>query len=228
MSRFETDRPGQMDDVDSPIAIDQPKPPKPRAATRMRIAITAAWLLVAVGVLAYAVPGTPWAHSGGATSSVGFQGSHGHASTAPSVGTAPSAAAGPAAPAGTASIVPAPGAMMDMMRGAANPYTGFIRGPQQTVVVDVTPATIGLNTVAITVLDARGAPAEVQRWSATATLPGSTLGPITVPLSSYGSGVAAAAPQLPAAGRWTFAITVQLSGATPTTFTHVVPIAAAA
>jgi hypothetical protein len=114
-----------------------------------------------------------------------------------------------------------------MSRTAPTAYSGFIRTPLNTVAVDVTPATAGINTVGFTVLDAQGLPVPVKHWSATATLPGSTAAPVAIALSPFGDSSATAAPQLPTAGQWTFKITVRTGSAAPVTFTHVVPIAPA-
>jgi copper transport protein len=110
------------------------------------------------------------------------------------------------------------------MTHAATTYSGVIRTADRTVLVDAVPATVGINTVAITVLDAKGAPAKVEQWAATARLPGAGIPDVAVPLKAFGEGVAAADPQLPVAGKWTFTITIRVAGASPTSFTHVVPI----
>jgi hypothetical protein len=149
--------------------------------------------LVAAAALVYTAPGVPWHR----------------ADTEPTAGIAGPEHAGD------------PG--MDMSHAAATAYSGIVRAPGRTVLVDATPATVGTNTVAITVLAAGNAPAKVEQWSGTASLPGAS--DVAVPLASFGPGVAAAEIQLPVAGRWTFTITVQIAGAKPTTFTHVVPIA---
>jgi len=127
------------------------------------------------------------------------------------------------APAADAVPGQAAGAIPEMTH-AATTYSGVIRTADRTVLVDAVPATVGINTVAVTVLDAKGAPAKVQKWSATASLPGAGVPDVAVPLKAFGEGVAAADPQLPVAGKWTFTITIRVAGASPTSFTHVVPI----
>jgi hypothetical protein len=74
------------------------------------------------------------------------------------------------------------------------------------------------------VIDAKGAPAQVQQWSATASLPGGTVPEVTVPLKGFGPGVAAADAVLPVAGRWTITVTIRVAGSDQTSFTHVIPI----
>jgi hypothetical protein len=126
---------------------------------------------------------------------------------------------------GAAPAVFADNSHAQMNRSAPTAYSGFIRTAQNTVAVDVTPATAGVNTVAFTVLDAQGLPVTATNWSATATLPGSTITPVKIVLSPFGqSSATATTPQLPSAGKWTFSITVT-TGAAPLTFTQVVPIA---
>jgi copper transport protein len=118
----------------------------------------------------------------------------------------------------------APAAAIPEMTHATTTYSGVIRTADRTILVDAVPATVGSNTVAITVLDAKGAPAKVQQWSATASLPGAGIPDVAVPLKGFGEGVAAADPELPVAGKWTFTVTIRVAGASPTSFTHVVPI----
>jgi hypothetical protein len=169
---------------------------KVRGDVRMRIAVTASGL-AAAGSLAYTVPGAPWANA--------------------DVLAAPSAA--------DSMTKPEAPIDMDMSHGADTPYSGFIRLSDRTLLVDATPAKVGVNTIAITVLDAKNAPADVDQWSATASLPGGGVPDVPVKLAGFGDGAAAADAQLPVAGQWTLKITVQVAGEKPATYTHVLPIA---
>jgi hypothetical protein len=169
---------------------------KVRSDVRMRIAVTASGL-AAAGSLAYTVPGAPWANA--------------------DVLAAPSAA--------DSMTKPEAPIDMDMSHGADAPYSGFIRLPDRTLLVDATPAKAGTNTIAVTMLDAKDAPADVDQWSATASLPGGGVPDVPVKLAGFGDGVAAADAQLPVAGQWTLKITVQVAGEKPATYTHVLPIA---
>jgi copper transport protein len=112
-----------------------------------------------------------------------------------------------------------------MAHDAATNYSAIVRTLGRTVLVDATPALTGINTVAVTVLDGANQPATVEQWSATATLPGSGLPTVAVPLAVVAPSVAAADAELPRAGKWTFTFTIRVAGAGPTTFTQVVPIA---
>jgi hypothetical protein len=107
----------------------------------------------------------------------------------------------------------------------ATVFSEIIRTPDQTTVIDVSPVTVGVNTVAITVLSAKGVPAKVEEWSATASLPGES--DLTVALKSLSDsdGVGAADVEVPVAGDWTFTITTRVAGAEPTSITQVIPIA---
>jgi hypothetical protein len=166
----------------------------PRSDLRMRIAMIASGLAAATAIV-YTAPGTPWARA--------------------DVLSPPPAPAAAAADDGA-------GTAMDMEHDSATLYSGVIRTADRTVLVDAVPATAGINTVAITALDAKNVPVNVVAWSATASLPGRPA--VTVPLKGFGDGVASADADLPAAGSWTFKITIRAAGADPTTYTHVVPI----
>jgi len=183
---------------------------------RMRIAVIASGLAAATS-LAYTAPGMPWARA--------------DVLAAPAQTIAPAAGANPAA--GVAGLnhmnMYGMGGMsgmagMDMGQAEQDTFSGVVRTAGNTVLVDATPAAVGVNTVAITVLDAQRSPATVSQWSATASLPGSGLVPVTVPLQVIAGSVAAADVSLPAAGQWTFTITVRVAGAAPVSFTQVVPI----
>ena len=107
---------------------------------------------------------------------------------------------------------------------AATSYSGFIRTPSLTVAVDVLPAVVGVNTVAITALDRSGAPVEVTAWTATAALPGRDVPDVPLGLRPFALGVAAGSPTLPAPGDWVFSITIRTGAGAPVTLTHTVPI----
>ena len=177
---------------------------KAHADLRMRIAVAGSGLVAATS-LAYTAPGTPWARADvlatpsaiGGTNTAQTPAVDGH-------GTDPA---------------------LDLAH-EATPYSGVVRTADRTFLVDATPAAVGTNTVAITVLDAKGAPATVQGWSATASLPEATVPDVAVPLKGFGPGVAAADAVFPVAGRWTITVTVRVAGADPTSFTHVIPIEA--
>ena len=109
-----------------------------------------------------------------------------------------------------------------MAHGAATAYSGIVRSSERTVLIDATPATVGINTVAVTVLDPAGKPAKVEQWSAIATRPG--VGDVRVPLKSFGAGVATADPRLPVTGKWTFTVTIRVAGADPVSVSDVIPI----
>lgn len=177
--------------------------PSPRSNTdvRIRIAVIASGL-TAASALVYTAPGTPWADA--------------------DVLAVVAQANRIQAPAAVGNVPADQGMDMDMSHEGATNYSGIIRTPGRTVLVDATPATAGVNTLAITVLDAKGAPAKVDQWSATASLPGAS--EVAVPLAPFGEGVASAAPDLPVAGKWTFTITIRIAGSAPTSFTHVIPI----
>lgn len=119
-----------------------------------------------------------------------------------------------------------PGSTLGPMTHDETTYSGIDRSAGGTVLVDATPAKAGNNTLAVTVLDAKGVPASVDQWSATASLPGAGVPDVPVPLKGFGDGVAAADADLPVAGKWTLTVTVRIAGADPTSFTHVVPITA--
>ncbi|HST80770.1 MAG TPA: hypothetical protein VLL08_03390 [Kineosporiaceae bacterium] len=182
----------QLEATDPATPTSPDSAPKTRGDVGTRIAVVASGL-AAMAALVYTAPGVPWHRADSAAPVTGIVGAE-HAGD--------------------------PG--MDMAHAAATAYSGFIRSPDRTVLVDATPATVGTNTVAITVLDAEKAPAKVEQWSGTASLPGAS--DVAVPLASFGPGVAVADIQLPVAGKWTFTVTYQVAGAKPTTLTHVVPI----
>jgi hypothetical protein len=170
---------------------------KARGDVRMRIAVTASGLAAATS-LAYTAPGTPWARADvlSAPTTSG-------ATTGASDATGDDLATG-------------------MGHESKKTYSGVVPTVDGTRLVDAVPAAVGVNTVAITVLDAKGAPTTVDQWSATASLPGEA--DIAVPLKGFGQGVAAADVSLPAPGKWTFTVTVRVVGAEPTSFTHDIPI----
>ena len=168
--------------------------------------------LAAATSLAYTAPGTPWARADVLAPPTSAEVIQGPAAAGPDATADPTGSAAPLTP-------------MDMEHEAATAYSGIIRAPGRTVLVDVSPAVAGINTIAVTVLDAKSAPAKVEEWSATASLPGGNVPDVAVPLKTFGDGAATAAPDLPVAGKWLFTITVHIAGADPATFTHVVPIA---
>jgi hypothetical protein len=171
-------------------------PRRPAGDLRIRVALVASGLAAATS-LVYTAPGTPWARADVLTTRV------------------------------ETSVTPGsqPEPVIVMGHNSASNFGKIIRTPGGTVLIDATPATAGINTVAVTVLDGKDVPAKVEKWSATAELPGSGLPKVTVPLASFGAGVAAADAKLAFPGDWTLTVTVQVAGAGSTTVTQIVPIA---
>ena len=187
---------------------------RPRPPWLASVMLAGLWLVVLlpafVLVINHAGSGAQARTSG--STSLASTGGHGQGSAAGSMGSMDSMGMGSMG-------------SMDMSHEAATAYSGFIRTPDQTLTVDVTPATPGPNTIAIAVLDAvKETAAPVTTWSASASLPGSNLPAVAVPLVSFGQGVAAATPDLPTAGNWTLTITVQIPGVGQKSFSHVIPI----
>ena len=221
----------------TPIPSRPPVPASPlwgRRDLRTRIAVTASGLVAATSV-AYTAPGTPWAQADvfsaptiaagpGAGSAPGPATAHGARPGHPGSAATGEQSAGPGAgQAGPAAGPGAGSAADDSMAHEQATYSGVVRTPGRTFLVDATPVRAGTNTLAVTVINADSAPADVKQWTATASLPGTA--DVPVPLKAFGDGVAAADADLPVAGKWTLTVTVQVAGSTaPITFTQAIPI----
>jgi hypothetical protein len=124
------------------------------------------------------------------------------------------------------SVAPAGGSMSGMAATTENDepaFTGYVRHADYTAVVDVLPAKVGKNTIAVTVVDAHGGTPNIVSWSAQVSPPGARAS-VPVGISEFAAGVATIYPSFPTGGDWTFAITIQTADGKASTFTQVVPV----
>lgn len=76
----------------------------------------------------------------------------------------------------------------------------------------LTPATVGVNSLEFTVVDANGQPVQpVSDPQVSVTMPAAGVGPLTRPVSVTGPGAYQAVLDLPLSGQWTIAISVRTS-----------------
>jgi copper transport protein len=94
---------------------------------------------------------------------------------------------------------------------AAQDVSQTIKDDSMSLQVDISPATVGNNSIHLYAYTLQDKPLPVVEWSATAALPAKGIEPIQVPLLRITDFHAIGDISLPAAGEWTFKFTIRTS-----------------
>jgi copper transport protein len=94
---------------------------------------------------------------------------------------------------------------------AAQDVSQTVKDDSMSLQVDISPATVGNNSIHLYAYTLQDKPLPVVEWSATAALPAKGIEPIQVPLLRITDFHAIGDISLPAAGEWTFKFTIRTS-----------------